>query len=269
MSNSPLVTYMRISPNKSLMVNKKNTHIVIHHMAGNLSVEDCGALFSRSSTQASSNYGVDNKGHVGLYVYESDRSWATASREIDSKAVTIEVANDSGEPDWHVSDTALRKTIELCADICKRNGISKLIYTGNKSGNLHMHKWYASTACPGPYLSSKFEYIAAEVNKLLNGSTDDLYRVRKSWNDVSSQKGAFRILDNAKSCANDNPGYSVYDSKGNFIYKSNGTAMYYIVKPGDTLSDIAEDFGTTVEDLVEKNDIEDPDLIYPGQKIYI
>ena len=144
MSNSPLVTYTKLSPNKTVMSNKKNTHIVIHHMAGILTVEQCGNVFASSSRQASANYGVDGKGHVGLYVDESNRAWTTGSREIDSKAVTIEVANDQTGGNWHVSDTALRKTIELCADICKRNGIAKLNYTGNKSGNLHMHQWCLS-----------------------------------------------------------------------------------------------------------------------------
>ena len=167
MSDSSLVTYTKISPYKNVMSNKKNTHIVIHHMAGNLSVETCGDIFQ--SSQSSANYGVDGKGHVGLYVHEKDRSWATANREIDSKAVTIEVANDQIGGNWHVSDTALNKTIDLCVDICKRNGIAKLNYTGDKSGNLHMHKWYASTDCPGPYLESKFSYIAEEVNKRLAG----------------------------------------------------------------------------------------------------
>lgn len=170
MSNSSLVTFTLLSPNKTVMSNKKNTHIVIHHMAGNLTVEQCGNSFASPSRKASSNYGIDGKGHVGLYCDESNRAWTTGSREIDSKAVTIEVANDGGAPDWHVSDTALNKLIELCTDICKRNGIAKLNYTGDKGGNLHMHRWYQSTNCPGPYLGSKFKYIADEVNKRLNGS---------------------------------------------------------------------------------------------------
>ena len=195
MSNSPLVTYTRISPNKTVMSNKKNTHIVIHHMAGILTVEQCGSVFAPSSRQASSNYGVDGKGHVGLYCEEKDRAWTTGSREIDSKAVTIEVANDQTGGNWHVSDTALNKTIELCADICKRNGIKELRYTGDKSGNLHMHQWYQNTNCPGPYLGSKFAYIASEVNKILNGDTPKpapttLYRV---------QVGAYSKRENAEN----------------------------------------------------------------------
>ncbi len=174
MSNSPLVNCTRISPNRTVMSNKKNTHIVIHHMSGNLSVETCGAVFAPTSRKASSNYGVGTDGRVGLYCPESDRAWTTGSYAIDSKAVTIEVANDSGAPTWHVSDTALRKTIELCVDICKRNEIKKLNYTGDKTGNLHMHRWYQSTDCPGPYLGSKFAYIADEVNKKLRSDAPSL-----------------------------------------------------------------------------------------------
>ena len=167
MSNSPLVTYKRLSPNCTKPRNHKIDRIVIHHMAGNLTVQQCGAVFAPSSRQASSNYGVDSNGNVGMYVEEKNRSWATSSPATDHRAVTIEVANSKTGGDWPVSTKALNKTIELCADICKRNGIKKLNYTGDKKGNLHMHCWYAATSCPGPYLKSKFSYIAKEVNKLL------------------------------------------------------------------------------------------------------
>lgn len=173
MSNSSLVNYTKISPNKSTR-NGKISKITIHHMAGNLTVERCGEVFAPTSRQASSNYGVGTDGRVGMYVPEDYRSWATSSSANDNVAVTIEVANDGGEKEnWHVSDKALKKTIELCADICKRNGIKKLNFTGDKSGNLTMHKWFAATACPGPYLESKFGYIADEVNKILSGTKEE------------------------------------------------------------------------------------------------
>ena len=166
MSNSSLVTYTKISPNSSPRTAKIDT-ITIHHMAGCGTVEACGEIFAKASRGASSNYGADNKGHVGLYVDESRRAWTSSNRENDNRAITIEVANDSGAPDWHVSDKALETTIDLCVDICQRNGITKLNYTGDKTGNLTMHKWFASTNCPGPYLESKFPYIADAVNKRL------------------------------------------------------------------------------------------------------
>lgn len=168
MSNSKLVSYTKISPNSNNPRNHKIDTITIHHMAGNLSVESCGAGFADPARQASSNYGIGSDGRIGMYVAEANRSWCSSSRENDHRAITIEVANDSREPDWHVSDKALESTIALCVDICQRNGIAKLNFTGDKTGNLTMHKYFASTQCPGPYLESKFPYIAQEVNKRLS-----------------------------------------------------------------------------------------------------
>lgn len=170
MSNSSLVNHVHLSPNYTPMSNKKNEVIVIHHMAGKLTVEQCGNVFAPASRKASSNYGVDGNGRIGLYVEEKNRSWATSSKACDSKAITIEVANSVVGGNWAVSNKALSSLINLCVDICKRNGIKQLNYTGDKRGNLHMHRWYAATGCPGEYLGSKFPYIAREVNKRLNGN---------------------------------------------------------------------------------------------------
>lgn len=167
MSNSKLVSYTKLSPNCNKPRKSKIDTITIHHMAGNLSVEDCGAIFAKSGRQASSNYGVGSDGRVALYVDEANRAWTSSNAANDHRAVTIEVANDGGAPDWHVSAAALEATVALCVDICKRNGIGRLNYTGTKAGNLTMHKWFAATLCPGPYLSGKFPYIAEEVNRRL------------------------------------------------------------------------------------------------------
>ena len=180
MSNSSLVNYTKLSPNYSSGRNHVIDTITIHCMAGNLSVETCGDLFARSSTQASSNYGVGTDGRIGLYVEEKNRSWATSSSSNDNRAVTIEVANDGGAPDWHVSDKALASTIKLIADICKRNGIKKLLWQNNSAligqvskQNMTLHRWFAAKACPGDYLVSKHPYIVEQVNKSLGsgGST--------------------------------------------------------------------------------------------------
>ena len=159
-------------------------------MAGNLSIEECGNLFANPSRQASSNYGIGTDGRVGLYVQEKNRAWTSGSPDNDNQAITIEVANDGGSPDWHISDKALASLINLCVDICKRNGIAKLNYTGDATGNLTMHCFFQATACPGPYLKSKFTYIANEVNKKLTASTVSkaIYRV---------QVGAYTVKSNA------------------------------------------------------------------------
>lgn len=166
-TNSSLVDYTRISPNSTNPRKSKIKKIVIHHMAGNLSVETCGNVFANPSRKASANYGVGTDGRVGLYVEECNRAWTSGNATVDNEGVTIEVANDTTGGNWHVSDVALQKTIELCVDICKRNGIEKLNFTGNKNGNLVAHRYYQATLCPGDYLYSKFQYIANEVNKRL------------------------------------------------------------------------------------------------------
>ena len=192
MSNSNLIDYTHLSPNCNKPRNHKIDKITIHHMAGNLTVERCGELFGNASRQASSNYGIGSDGRVGLYVDEANRAWTSGNAENDHRAITIEVANDGGSPDWHVSDKALAKLIDLCVDICKRNGIEKLNFTGDKNGNLTMHKWFQATSCPGPYLESKFPYIASEVNKKLKSKeVDDM------WYKV--QVGAFKNKANAEN----------------------------------------------------------------------
>lgn len=165
MSNSKLVTYTKISPHKTSPRNAKIKKITIHHMAGKLSVEECGEVFQ--TRQASANYGIDNNGNVGLYVDEADRAWSTSNGNNDHQAVNIELANDEVGGDWHVSDAVIEKCILLCADICKRNNIPELKFTGDSRGTLTMHCYFAATACPGDYLKTKFKYIADEVNKLL------------------------------------------------------------------------------------------------------
>ena len=184
MSNSSLVNYTKISPNRTSPRNHKIDRITIHHMAGNISVETCGNVFAPSSRQASSNYGIDSNGRVGMYVEEKDRSWCSSSSINDNRAITIEVADNAGAPNWGCSNAAMAKLVLLCADICRRNGISRLNYTGNTNGNMTLHKWFANTDCPGAYLESQMPKIASEVNKLLaSGATS------YTWNGTTASGG--------------------------------------------------------------------------------
>ena len=170
-TNSSLVEYTKLSPNCNARTSKIKK-ITIHHAACVASAEAIGSIFASSSRQASSNYGVGNDGKIAMYVEEKNRAWTSSNFENDNQAVTIEVSNSAGAPNWPVSDKAMEATIKLCVDICKRNGIEKLNFTGNKNGNLTMHCYFASTACPGPYLKGKFAWIAEEVNRRLGVSND-------------------------------------------------------------------------------------------------
>ena len=173
MSNSDLTDYTQLSPNKNSPRKYPITKITIHHMAGNLTVEQCGAVFASPARQASSNYGIGSDGRIGLYVDEADRSWCSANRDNDERAVTIEVANDDLVT-WSVSEKAYAALIDLCTDICRRNGIERLNFTGDASGNLTMHRYFAATACPGDWLASRFPMIADEVNARLAKEKVDL-----------------------------------------------------------------------------------------------
>lgn len=174
MSNSPLVVHTKLSPNCSKPRKSKIDTISIHCVAGNMTIESLGDWLAKPTTQASSNYGVGTDGRIGLYVNEADRSWCTSSPENDNRAITIEVANNGGSPDWPVSDKALASLIELLTDVCKRNGIPKLVWRNDKNnpGNMTVHRWFRPKECPGNYLMSKHGYIADEVNKRLGGFTE-------------------------------------------------------------------------------------------------
>lgn len=170
MSNSRLVSYTKLSPNCDHPRNHAIDKITIHHMAGDLSVETCGNLFANPNREASANYGIGSDGRVGLYVEEGDRAWASASPSNDNRAVNIEVANCATGGDWPVSSAAYNKLIDLCVDICQRNGIKTINYTGDADGNLTEHRMFMATACPGPYLHERMSQISAAVNARLGAA---------------------------------------------------------------------------------------------------
>ena len=225
----------------------------IHCVVGQCSVETLGSIFASTSKEASSNYGIGYDGRIGLYVEEKDRSWCTSSASNDNRAITIEVASDTYHP-YRVKDAAYKSLIKLLVDICKRNGIKKLVWSTNKSErmnhlngcNMTVHRDYANKSCPGDYLYNLHGQIAKEVNAQLGlGTTSTvttpkktLYRVRKSWKDVKSQKGAFYDLSNAKKCADKNKGYSVFDESGKAVYTSKAANTTNSFKVQISISDL-------------------------------
>ena len=214
MIKSSLATVVVESPNRSSPRMSKVDTITIHCMAGNLSVESCGALFAKSSRKASSNYGIGSDGRIACYVGEEDRSWCSSNRANDNRAITIEVANDGGaDTGWHVSDKAYRSLIRLLVDICKRNNITKLLWSNNKNDrvnhkngcNMTVHRDFANKSCPGDYLYSLHSKIADEVNSLLGvvketKPANKLYRV---------QVGAYSVKKNAINMQNKLKSYGI------------------------------------------------------------
>ena len=177
MSNSSLVTYTKLSPNRTKPRNHVIDTITIHCFVGQVTAKSgCNAksfVKYNPISGASCNYVVGHDGSIGLCVEEENRSWCTSNRANDHRAITIEVASETKHP-YAVTDKAYAALIELIADICKRNNIKKLLWKGDKSlkgkvdqQNMTVHRWFANKACPGDYLYNKHGEIAAEVNKRL------------------------------------------------------------------------------------------------------
>lgn len=182
-TNSPLVVYTKLSPNHS----GKRTHAIDrispHCVVGQVSAESLGSIFASPSKEASSNYGIDKDGRVGMYVEEKNRSWCTSSNSNDQRAVTIECASDTKHPYW-MNDKVYNRLIDLCADICKRNGKNKLIWFGDKEKSLNyepksnemvitVHRWFAPKSCPGDWLYSRLGKVTDEVNKRLSSTNQE------------------------------------------------------------------------------------------------
>jgi len=180
-TNSSLVKYRKLSQNHSGKRTHKIDRISPHCVVGQCTAEGLGDWFSRKSTQASSNYGIDRDGRVGLYVEEKNRSWCTSSAANDQRAVTIECASDTKEP-YTMNSKVYATLVKLCVDICKRNGKKKLLWLGDKTKTLNyepksdemvltVHRWFANKSCPGNWLYSRLGKLAAEVTKQLGGSS--------------------------------------------------------------------------------------------------
>lgn len=171
-----MIVYTKFSPNCNSPRNHAIDTITIHCVVGQLSAESICGCFASPTRQASCNYGIGFDGRVSLCVDEKNRSWCTSSGSNDHRAITIEVASDQTHP-YAITDKALATLIELCVDICKRNGIKKLLWKADKSligqvdkQNMTVHRWFANKACPGDYLYNLHGKIADEVNKKLGAS---------------------------------------------------------------------------------------------------
>lgn len=212
-TNSKMVAYTKLSPNHSGQRTHTIDRITPHCVVGQCTAEGLGDWFAKSSTQASSNYGIDRDGRVGLYVEEKNRSWCSSSNANDQRAITIECASDTAEP-YAFRDVVYQTLIKLCVDICKRNGKKKLIWFGDKDKTLNyspksdemiltVHRWFANKSCPGNWLYSRLGKLATEVTKQLGSSTASCLKASSlkdlSDADVIKKVGALFTADQKKT----------------------------------------------------------------------
>lgn len=177
MSNSTLSCMRQISPNRNSPRNHKIDTITPHCVVGQMGVEALCSEFSRTSKGASCNYGIGYDGRICTIVDESDRSWCSSSAENDNRAITIECASDAFWP-YAINANVWKSLIELSADICRRNGIKKLVWSTDKNTrmnhlngcNITVHRDYDNKSCPGDYIYNRLGQIAKEVNQKLSGA---------------------------------------------------------------------------------------------------
>ena len=176
-TNSSLVSYTKLSPNHSGQRTHSIDRITPHCVVGQCSVETLGNIFLPASRQASSNYGIGVDGRVGMYVEEKNRSWCSSSNANDQRAITIECASDNSEP-YAFKDVVYQRLIELCTDICRRNGKNKLLWLGDKAKTLNytpksdemvltVHRWFANKSCPGNWMYARMGDLASKVTAAL------------------------------------------------------------------------------------------------------
>lgn len=192
--------------------------ITPHHMAGKMLADDCARSHLYGDRGVSANYYIGYDGTICAGVSEDRRAWTSNSRTNDYSHITIEVSNDGGEPDWHIPNKAYKSLVNLCADICKRYGLTPH-FTGDVNGSITYHQMFCATSCPGPYLknlidTTQFEedIKAAMGNNPKPQPTKTLYRV---------QCGAFKVLNNAKGLADslEEDGFDTYIVKVGELYK--------------------------------------------------
>lgn len=267
LSNSKLISYTKISPNRTSPRNHKIDTVTIHCVVGQCSVETLGNIFAPTSRQASCNYGIGADGRIGMYCEEKDRSWCSSNAANDNRAITIEVASDTKHP-YAVNAKAYAALIDLLVDICKRNGIPRLVWSTSKADrvnhkngcNMTVHRDYANKSCPGEYLYSRHAQIASEVNKRL-GSTDTrpqpekvLYRVQTGA--FRNKAGAEALLQQVKA-----KGFDTYMVKANGLYKvqvgafaqkSNAVAMAAKLKAAGFSTYVVSGGGKSVEEIARE-----------------
>lgn len=210
-TNSPLVDCKVMSPNHSGTRVHAISRITPHCVVGQLTAESIGGCFTNPSREASCNYGIGKDGRVCLVVDEANRSWCSSNRDNDQRAITIECASDKDAP-YAMNEQVFNKLIDLCVDVCQRNGKKKLLWFDNKDKALSyapasdemiitVHRWFANKSCPGDWLYSRLGTLASEVTKRLGGNIEVAKKEPETGTKVlyRVQVGAYSVKANAEA----------------------------------------------------------------------
>lgn len=187
--------------------------ITIHNTANNASAENEIKYMIGNNKQVSYHYAVDDK-EIIQGILENRNAWhaGDGNGNGNRKTIGVEICYSTG--DKNKFEKAQENAAEFVA--------YKLKEYGWDTNKVYTHKHWSGKHCPHRTLDEYgWEYFIDLVKKYMGKQTSptvasEMYRVRKSWNDASSQIGAYTILENAIKACKD--GYYVFDSKGNIIY---------------------------------------------------
>lgn len=180
MSESSLVSYTKMTKNKSTVVDKRNNYIIPHVYVGQVTTVNGVNHFS-TNCNASCQYVIGTDGTIGQCVSESDRSWCTGGdktccgytgSKIDYESITYEMACDAKAP-YAINANVRASLVKLMADCAKRNGMGELKWLANPSlvgqpdkQNVLVHRWFATKSCPGDYVFNSMGSIVDDANKI-------------------------------------------------------------------------------------------------------
>lgn len=226
-------------------------YLAVHYTAGVSSkpgsASGCAAWFANPAAGGSADYIVDEEelvqynpdpvnrychavGSKSKYNTQGGRLWGIAK---NSNCISLEICstNSKGkitypnDPAYSFTDRVLEKAVEAVKYLMDLYGID--------ADHVIRHYDCNGKCCPGIYgwnKDSGDESKWADFKKRIGGQVEEIkYKVRLTWGNEKSQKGAFVYLDKAKECANANPGYTVFDLSGKAIYTSKGLSAASVI----------------------------------------
>lgn len=223
------------SDNYNNSSSRKIDYVVMHYTGNSKDTAWANANYFQSPNRgASAHFFVDNDS-----IYQSielrDIAWHCGANTYyhnhcrNSNSIGIEMCCTAGN--YKISSTTIKNAAHLCAHLCKLLGIS----ASQVDTYVLRHYDVTHKQCPAQMSNSAndpdWTAFKKQIKEILGSTTtttttkptvnttqkQELYRVRKSWDDAKSQIGAFANLEGAKKvCKN---GYKVFDSNGKVVYE--------------------------------------------------
>ena len=206
------------NPNKNLT---SISYITIHSTANYKSTATAkshadwvygGSMENGKPTKVSWHYTVDDK-EIWQHFEDRQACWHAGDNSGDGnfRSIGIEICVNNRDGFRKACENAAR----LTADLLKKYGLG--------IERVVQHRHWSGKDCPselrGNIWGTSWNDFIGMVKKYLGtAAAEEMYRVRKAWTDIAGQKGAFRVLANAKACADKYPGYRVYNSAGSVVY---------------------------------------------------